>query len=414
MMSFVSLSTLSRALFAFWALLLCLSDIGSAVLATVRKRYRFTVSALVLFAPVYIMWQVIFDLTLPGETETVSELSSVLGGLPRIYWLIVFLILTAATVLLLVFNIRYDRTYITPETIKVYLDKIPCGICCWRDNGRVLFSNDCMNGLCMAITGSSLLNGNHFRDAVPEGIGTVDAGGKVWRFACREIASDGEKLYEMIASDITFEYAKTEALKKDKAELSRLNKELREYYLSIDESVQKQEILQAKMNIHDEMNRLMLSTVAADTKDTQALDNIFSLWEQNALLLCMEADKNVDQYEKDTIDSLADALGIQVVWNGELPAMLGDKKKELFFLTAKEAIINALKHAQAGRMEISFEQMGEALSCYFTNDGKLPSGEVRFEGGLANIALLAGKQGASVHVNACGEFTLELRFEQVE
>ena len=410
MTTFASLTALVRALFALWALMLCLVNIGSAVIAAVRKRFRFTAFALLLFAPVYFMWQVIFDLSLLTKTGTVSDMTKTLCALPWVYWLIAFVILTAASVLLFGFNIRYDKTFINPGTIKLFLDKMPCGICCWRENGRVLFSNICMNDLCKSVTGSTLLNGNQFYDSVKDGILTVD--GKVWRFVRREMKIDGEKLYELTASDITAEYAKTEALEKDKAELSRLNDELWEYYLSIDESVARQEILQAKMNIHDEMNRLMLSTVAADKNDTAALDNIFSLWEQNALLLCMEADKKAENELSGAADSLANALGINLVWRDNLPEELGEKQRELFFFTAQEAIINAVKHAGAKKMEISFEK-SETVTCFFKNDGTLPEGEVNFEGGLLNLSLLAEKQGAEITVQTGKEFTLYLKYPPI-
>ena len=406
MMSFAMLSALARAIFALWALLLCLINIISAVRAAVKKRFRFTTTALVLFAPAYLLWQVIFDFSLVGSTPQVAALTDFLCGLSWVYWFAVFVLLTAAAALLLGLNIRYDRRFINPGTIKLYLDQIPCGICCWRENGRVLFSNICMNELCAAITKQPLLNGKHFYDAVQDGILTVD--GKVWRFATREITMDGETLREMIASDITSEYAKTAALEEDKAELSRLNKELWEYYLSIDESVQRQEILQAKMNIHDEMNRLMLSTVAADREDTAALDRIFSLWEQNALLLCMEADKKTAQQQSGAMESLAQALGIRVLWDGELPAAFNDAKRELFYFTAQEAMINAVKHAQAEEMAITFEETDEHLTCRFTNNGTMPAGEVHFEGGLANIAFLAEKQGATLQIETNDKFSLVL------
>ena len=406
MTHFDLLSELARAMFALWALLLCLTAIGSAVLAAVRKRYMFTASALALLLPCYFMWQIIFDISLHFGTDKISRLSAWTCGLPWIIWLTAFIILTSAAVLLLILNIRYDRNYITTGTIKLCLDKMPCGICCWRESGRVLFSNICMNQLSIDITGRQLLNGNQFRDAVSDGI--LNVSGKVWRFACREIVVDNKRLYEMIASDITAEYAKTEALKKDKTELSRLNSELSDYYTSIDESVKRQEILQAKMNIHDEMNRLMLSTTAADKDDTKALDDIFALWEQNALLLCMEADKKKDLNKTKSMDSLANALGIKLIWLGELPKSLDDRQRELFYFTAQEAIINAVKHARAKNMEISFERTDSTLSCRFTNNGKLPRGEVQFEGGLANIALLAEKQRAAIHTEIGESFTLVL------
>ncbi len=407
MISFEMLSPVIRAGFALWGLLLCLTNIGSAILATFKKRFHFTTFAIILFVPAYFIWQVIFDFSLFGDTKKTIALTDELCKLSWSYWLVAFVILTVMSVLVLRLNIRYDRTFITPGTIKLYLDKIPCGICCWRDNGRVLFSNICMNELCIAITGNPLLNGNHFKDAVKGGMLRVD--GRVWRFSCRKIDSDGDNLYEMIASDITSEYSKTLALEKDKSELSRLNKELSDYYMSIDETVKRQEILQAKMNIHDEMNRLMLLTVAADKNDIEELNNIFSLWEQNALLLCMEADQKSVQQSGD-IDALAQALGIRIIWKDILPNNLNDKQKELFFFTEQEAIVNAVKHAQAKTMEISFEHKDDILVCRFVNDGGLENKEVRFEGGLANIELLAEKQNAKVYIEPGEKFTLILEF----
>ena len=323
MTAFLSLSAILRAFFALWALLICLTNIGSAVLAAVRKRFRFMLLSLLIFAPIFFLWQVIFDLSLFGRTEKAAAVSASLGGLPWLVWLTALAALTVASALLLQYHIRYDRNFITPGTIKLFLDRMPCGVCCWHESGRVLFSNVCMNRLCMELTGSRLLNGNHLHQAVPDGI--VPVRGKVWRFVSREITMDGERLYELVASDITNEYAKTAALEKDKAELLRLNHELSAYYLSIDDAVRRQEILQAKMNIHDEMNRLMLSTVAADKNDTRALDEIFSMWEQNALLLCREAQQKSSEHAKDDIDALAKALGLRVIWRGDLPDELNDR-----------------------------------------------------------------------------------------
>ena len=406
MISFSLLSPLVRALFALWALLLCLTDIGNAVLAAVKKRLKFTVFALLLLAPAYFLWQIIFDFSLFGKTEKAFSLTHSLCAVAWAYWLIAFVVLSIASAILFMLNIRYDRNYITSGTIKLFLDKMPCGICCWRENGRVLFSNICMNELCKAITGNNLLNGNQFHDAVKEEIITVSQ--NVWRFVCRDMEINGEKTKEMIAYDITAEYAKTQALKEDKAELSRLNRELWEYYASIDESVQRQEILQAKMNIHDEMNRLMLSTVAVDKNDPQALDNIFSLWEQNALLLCLESEVNSTKQQLSTVDSLAKALGINLIWRENPPNNLSDEQKELVFRTAQEAIINAVKHAGAKNMEVSFEQTEAFLLCRFSNDGALPENEVHFAGGLANLARLAREQNASLKIEVDEKFTVIL------
>ena len=412
MIVFEMLSAGIRSLLALWALLLCLALIGSAVLSAVKKRLNFTVFSALFFAASYYLWQVIFDYSLSAKTHTVAPIAKALCSINYIYWLAAFILLTFAATLLLVLNIRYDKNYITPGAIKLFLDKMPCGVCCWRENGRVLFSNICMNELCEKITDNALLNGNQFHDAVKDGIKIVD--GKVWRFVTREMDFNGEMLFETVASDITAEYAKTDALERDKAELSRLNSELRQYYLSIDESVKRQEILQAKMNIHDEMNRLMLSTAAVDKDDSQALDRIFSLWEQNALLLCMQTDITSDGREEGCLNALASGLAVSLEWDGVLPDSLSEKEKELFYFTAQEALINAVKHAQAQKMKITFEKTDNSLVCRFANDGKLPQGEVRFEGGLKNLSRLAEKQGAKVFAETGEEFCLILKYQPIE
>ena len=121
MITFDMLSAFIRSLFALWTLFLCVINIGNGVLGTARKRYAYTAFSLLLFAPVYFMWQVIFDYSLFGEGQKVADITSTLCNLPVLYWYAALVILTVLALLLLIFNIRYDRTYITPGTIKVYL-----------------------------------------------------------------------------------------------------------------------------------------------------------------------------------------------------------------------------------------------------------------------------------------------------
>lgn len=404
------LTELYRSVFSLWTLLLCLICIFGIVLAISHRRYRFAAFSLFPLMSTYFLWQVLFDIHLVGGTKQIAAVSRKLGGLPWLCWLAALFVLTAAAVILFLIILRYGKRSITPAAVKHLLDQMPCGVCCWRDSGRVLFSNICMNRLCVSLTGSHLRNGNHFHDKIKDEILTVD--GKVWRFACRDTVFSGETLHEMIASDITIEYAKTQALEQDKAALSRLKGELQAYSLRIEDTVRQQEILQAKINIHDEMNRLMLSTMAADKTDTAALDRIFSQWEQNALFLCMQADESEDQKEAERLNDLARSLGIRLTWRTELPSAMTSKQRALFFIAAQEAVINAAKHAGANNLDISFTENAQTLLCDFVNDGIIPSEDVRFVGGLKNLALLAGEQSACVFAKCAERFTLSLRFQK--
>ena len=64
MSPFATLSSLVRAVFALWALLLTLANVANVILAVVKKRYLPTAAALVLSALSFLVWQVIFDYSL--------------------------------------------------------------------------------------------------------------------------------------------------------------------------------------------------------------------------------------------------------------------------------------------------------------------------------------------------------------
>ena len=399
------LSELSHHLITLWAFMLCVFGIAVIVYAVFQRRYKTAVVSLVPFACTYLIWQLLFTIHLGDGIIDIEIAQRALDHAPWILWIAALIAVTLVMELLLAGSIRYDKNHITPNAIKLCADRMHCGICYWRDNGRVIFSNDCMKRLCISLTNKPLLNGNHFRAALTDGYLTVD--GKAWRFVCRDLMLGGETLHEMIASDVTEEYAKTEILRKDTEELSRINRELQEHRLKIADTVRKQEILQAKVNIHDEMNRLMLRTVVADCHNKEELASVFSLWKRNALFLCMEAE--TDKMAVNKIEELAEQMNIRLIWQSELPKSLTDKQRELFSSAFGEAIINAAKHAEAETLTVSFAETDDELSCTFENDGKV-SGNIRFTGGLSNLSLLAKEQNASVTAEADKTFRLSIIF----
>lgn len=399
------LSELSHHLITLWAFMLCVFGIAVIVYAVFQRRYKTAVVSLVPFACTYLIWQLLFTIHLGDGIIDIEIAQRALDHAPWILWIAALIAVTLVMELLLAGSIRYDKNHITPNAIKLCADRMHCGICYWRDNGRVIFSNDCMKCLCISLTNKPLLNGNHFRAALTDGYLTVD--GKAWRFVCRDLMLGGETLHEMIASDVTEEYAKTEILRKDTEELSRINRELQEHRLKIADTVRKQEILQAKVNIHDEMNRLMLRTVVADCHNKEELASVFSLWKRNALFLCMEAE--TDKMAVDKIEELAEQMNIRLIWQSELPKSLTDKQRELFFSAFGEAIINAAKHAEAETLTVSFTETDDDLSCTFENDGKV-SGGIRFTGGLSNLSFLAKEQNAAVTAEADKTFRLTITF----
>lgn len=407
-MSFHELSDFGRSLCEFWTLLLCLVAIVESVASVSVKRYRYVLISAVLFAVAFFLWQVLFNLHRFGWTEQAAAVSIRMGAYPWLLWLVVLIVLTIGSAVLVVRTIRYTQTYITPLAIKNFTDKVNCGICYWQDNGHVIFANACMNRLCIELTDTPLVNGNLFRKAICDSIQPI--GDMVWKFDCHDMVYAGQPLHEMIAWDVTEIHAKTQEIKHDTVELSRLNEELKAYSAKIEDTIRRQEILQAKVNIHDEMNKLMLSTVAADIENNDEMNRIFALWERDALLLCLEEDEKRNAGAESQLSELANTLGIRLVWEPTQTEILSQEQRELFFIAAREAIVNAAKHGEVKEIRIALKESEREICCLFENAGASPAGEVRFTGGLANLDLLAKEHNAFISAEIGDSFTLSLVF----
>jgi len=80
----------------------------------------------------------------------------------------------------------------------------------------------------------------------------------------------------------------------------------------------------------------------------------------------------------------------------------------LFLSVAREAIINAAKHAGAARLTIDTEESGDALRAVFKNDGRRPRSAVQETGGLFNLRQRVEKAGGQMQIDAEPEFRLTI------
>ena len=87
------------------------------------------------------------------------------GCLPHLWWILWHILMTVLTVLLTGNRLKWEKKHINPNTIQIAMDSMPFGICCYTDNGHVVFSNSVMDELCMGITGRALMNGFELSNA---------------------------------------------------------------------------------------------------------------------------------------------------------------------------------------------------------------------------------------------------------
>ena len=236
--------------------------------------------------------------------------------------------------------------------------------------------------------------------------------GTIKYFFHNPVEFEDKQIHELIAADVTELYKKNELLEQETISLQKMNESLRRYNQNIEETVRKQEILDAKVYIHDEMNRLMLVTTAnAETPTTEEdFKEILTLWRNNAILLGTESNQSRVNTDITEVNQLAELLGIQLGWQGEQPWTVPDSIREVFIMVAREAIANAVKHAEAKNITIAIHKNDEKLFIEISNDGKLPTGKISLGGGLTNIKRMVEEKKGQFKVEVNEQFNMLLEF----
>lgn len=224
---------------------------------------------------------------------------------------------------------------------------------------------------------------------------------------------EDKQIHELVAADVTELYKKNELLEQETISLQKMNESLRRYNQNIEETVRKQEILDTKIYIHDEMNRLMLVTTANSETPMSEEDfkEILTLWRNNAILLGGESEKANVNTDISEVNQLAELLGIQLIWQGESPEVMPNNIRKVFIMVAREAIANAVKHAEAKTITIGIHINAEKLLIEISNDGRLPTGEITLGGGLSNIKRMVEEKRGQVRVEIKEQFRMILDFE---
>jgi two-component system sensor histidine kinase DesK len=176
---------------------------------------------------------------------------------------------------------------------------------------------------------------------------------------------------------------------------------MKAYGDTIADTVRRQEVLQAKVNIHDGLNRMILATkksVEADCSRAERAD-ILRMWQGQVLLLCREAGGSRSTNVVSDLKALAAAIGIEIVWENT-PKTESAQVLALFLSAAREAMANAVKHAGATRLTILIKEDDASLCAEFTNDGEKPTEPVPESGGLKSLRQRLESAGGRLQIDA--------------
>ena len=346
------------------------------------------------------------DMDLPALTQWLGEKPILFGVLP-------LLVIVVCFVYLILRTRKIQNSTVTPSVIKQSMDQLPAGLCFYYENGRALLINHRMNSLCHRIVGRDLQNAALFWQILKEGdvletVTRLESGehptfrledGSVWTFTRDAVAG----IYQLSANEITQIHNITEELKNKKKALDVINQRLRTYGESIDELTRASERMETKARIHRELGKALLLT-RAYVRDGNG-EVPFSPWEAVVAMLRSE----VAPVREDSLAmflTAADRAGIQINITGTLPR--NTAARNLFIIAAVEALVNAVRHAQATALNMDCTDDGIFQTVRYTNNGKKPTGPITEGGGLGSVRHKAEAMGAVMNIELEPEFALTI------
>ncbi|MBQ9898864.1 MAG: hypothetical protein IJM44_05360 [Ruminococcus sp.] len=313
---------------------------------------------------------------------------------------------------------KWKASQLTAISVKECVDTLPTGICFCSENGLPVLTNTVMEHICRELLGVYLSDGGALWRAVAEKNELSDipgksgnivklSDGKVFSFTRYKADIGGQRFFELIASDMTSEYALTQELREKQVHADNINRRLRELSRSIGEAIKERELLQIKVNIHDGFGKMLLLTKRSLLVEGSVdQDELLRLWKRNTMLL-----SNVQSEKPQTVrlPSLrhAEKLGLNVKLSGDtLPDQPG--LISLIDEAITVHVTNVFRHAHGSNVYINVVSSGGVCELNLTNDG-VRNGNIRERGGLLNLRRIIKGRGGTMEIKSGEHFEMILR-----
>ena len=303
-------------------------------------------------------------------------------------------------------NIRWKKQRLTPYAIKEAMDDLPVGVCFGDAAGSVVLANLRMRRAALAATGEALANTRRLwkrlceRGEDQEGHRlTVLEDGRALLFAREELTLEGKAYCQITGTDVTEVYRATEKLQRQNARLRDVQLRMRAFSQEASGLAMEQEILAARVAVHDEMGHVLLRgryyMEHADNADGAGL---LALLRQTNETLLYEAEQP-DDAASDPVEEavrLARSIGVSVRMAGETPPAAAP----LLAQAIRECAANAVKHAGGDSVWVRAAREGDRLVFTVASNGRPPAAPITETGGLRSLRLAVEAAGGHMRVES--------------
>ena len=317
--------------------------------------------------------------------------------------------------------LRRERQQITPMSVKAAVDSLPAGLCFWLPGGRIVLVNETMQRLWQRVSGEYLANGERLRRRLSEDETlpvkrpvTEDdllvlelSDGSAWAFSESRASYHDGPVTMLMATDVTELMEKSESLRQLRQQLAGLNRRLAEYYQDVAALTTQKEILEARVQLHDEMGAellMMQRYLLHGGGEAEQTELEARLRRSLTFLKARSAPDSRDEIQ--LILDTAEQLNFRVNIAGRLPE---DQALRHILATAlHECMTNTLRHAGGDRLNLDLSDNGDRLLARLTNNGAQPTEPIREQGGLKSLRSLTEQAGGSMRIQLSPVFAVSL------
>ena len=223
------------------------------------------------------------------------------------------------------------------------------------------------------------------------------------------ITVDGEPYDQFIAFDSTELYRITSELREKNQKLLDIQSRMKAFGEMTARLVMTEEILRARVSVHDEMGHLLLSgKYCLDRPSESDRKKLLEMERYTHLFLMQEGEEPNDALPNsiERAVSAAREMGVTVSVSGALPT--GKAVCDLIGRAIRECSANTVKHASGDRLDVRISRETQGVKAILIGSGEPPTGPIRESGGLLNLRRSIEATGGSMTVTAEPRFTLTL------
>ena len=386
-----------------------------------RRIYFICVPALVicmgLMLSINEVCRVVIGERMPSVFEKYAE------GLNAVLCLAVICIMTALWAVLWLIQASDITNKLTPQSLEDGLNSLPDGIAFTTPQGVPLFVNSTMHHISTEAMGiplfdSHLLELSLQKNKLREGCFAEVRGkryylhlndGSVREIRKRLLNVSGVKVWELIAYDVTERYRKSLELEERNKHLKEVNLRLRDYNNEMNALIREEEVLAAKIRIHDDVGRALLALKSYLIRGGDRAE-LMKLWQFTAGILKGENDPDESADPIGALKEAAEAVGVRLRLNGEIP----DDMRKVLVIAIHECLTNTVKHADGSELTVDLTDENGVMTAVFTNDGKPPEGDISEKGGLKSLRTAVEQVRGEMELAAVPQFRLTIKVDRKE